>query len=86
MIEFPDTETIHTIFLAIPGESNNVQKRFGTTHVRIGSDGSLYNTNDAKVKEDMTSGGFFELNGIPSGKYLTIRRGQIKGSKTEYNF
>ena len=68
---------MHTIFLALPCNKNNIQKRFGHTKVWMGSDGTAYNTNNDMVKDGVYSGGFFELSGIPSGNYMIIRRGEV---------
>ena len=84
MIEFPESQAIHTIFIALPAKNQREQKKFGVSHVRVGDDDTPYNTNNAMAASGMTSGGFHEVTSIVSGKYLTVRRDDIDGSSQDY--
>ena len=46
----------------------------GITHIRIGDDSEEYSTNNEKIVDNITDGGFFEATEIFSGKYITVRR------------
>ena len=59
----------------------------GITHIRIGDDREAYSTNNEKIVDNITDGGFFEATEILSGKYINVRRDQNSfGAINLYSF
>ena len=55
-------------------EDASFQSSLGTTRIRVGDDRSIFSTTSVVVKKDIVDGGFFALDNLIEGRYLTIRR------------
>ena len=58
---------IMSIYLQNPSYDANVQQRIGVSHIRLGDDSTPFSTDNAKIVDNITDGGFFEASQFLSG-------------------
>ena len=65
---------VQSVFIYNRANNWPVPRRIGVSHIRIGDDSNEYSTNNTKIVDNITDGGFFEASRLLSGRYLTLRR------------
>ena len=53
--------------------------------MRVGNDATAYSMFNTIVKVGIIDGGFFELEGLPTGRYLSIRRDEESAYDYKFN-
>lgn len=73
-VDFGVSNSVVSVFLMNPCQTDNWQFRIHVSHFRIGDDPTEFSMSNVIVKDNVVSGGFFELSPITAGRYLTIRK------------
>ena len=75
-MDFGVSNSVVSVFLMNPCTESNWKRKIHVSHLRVGDDPSEFSMSSTVVKDNVTSGGFFELSPITAGRYLTIRRNE----------
>lgn len=73
-VDLKNSYPINTVFILNRCNTKIRQDYIRESHLRLGNDGTPYSDNNAIVWQGILDGGFFKLDKIVTGRYLTFRR------------
>ena len=73
-VDFGASSKIVSVFLSNAGQAENWMRRIHVSKFLLGDDLTEFSTSNVVVKNNIVAGGFFELDTVISGRYLSIRR------------
>ena len=75
-VDFGESNKIVSVFLSNGCHADNWLRRIHISQFLLGDDSTEFSASNVVVKDNVVSGGFFELDTVMSGRYLSIRRDQ----------